>query len=115
MNDTLCKLHRTNENKSHKEREKGADERDDSFPRIATVKEIRQWVNNSRAKTDPFNNIMKSCVICGRLHRVRESTTVTDLDLMNARALLSRDGSGQASRASGRAAREFSHNLGPKK
>ena len=59
-----------------------------SFPRIQTDAEQRMCVDEVRRRTSPENVMLRSCVVCGRLHGRSDLIYMMERELLASRDLL---------------------------
>lgn len=65
---------------------------DNSFPRILTNAELREYVNEARERTSPDRVGMQACVICGRLQVMRELIYRTAKEVLRFKGMLCGEG-----------------------
>jgi hypothetical protein len=85
---TVCKRHRKVLRLSSAMEGEQHDIVDNSFPRIFTDEEERACVDEARRRTSPEGLVMRSCVVCGRLHIGKNLLYVTEKELLKWRHLL---------------------------
>lgn len=98
LNDTLCRTHRCAQTQRRRRNNISRTQSlhpvldsvslseeadgDKGFPRQYSEDEIRQWVDEGRAQTDPMKCWRRGCIVCGRSSADSEMTSITIGDLI---------------------------------